>query len=88
MKRGCFMDAMCKMTAPSIKMAVFVDTKGQMATLSMKMGVFMDKRAEIDGAGQKIWPFLGHEWLNDCSVHKNGRFHGQSGGIEDRKSVV
>ena len=41
-----------------------------------------DKRAEIDGAGQKIWPFLGHEWLNDCSVHKNGRFYGQSGGID------
>ena len=44
MKRGCFMDTMCKMTAPSIKMAVFMDKVAELMVLSTKRDVFMDER--------------------------------------------
>ena len=44
MKRGCLMDAMCKMTAPSIKMAVLMDKGLKLMVLSMKRDVFMDER--------------------------------------------
>ena len=43
-KRGCLMDAMCKMTALSIKMAVFMDKVAELMVLSMKRDVFMDER--------------------------------------------
>ena len=72
MKRGCFMDAMCKMTAPSIKMAVFMDKVAELMVLSTKRDVFMDEKiaqkrdtlermslyicVEQGGTVEKPWP--------------------------------